>query len=120
MNIFRWITPQFAVAIATLVLLLSPFLVWAADTVLEARLPGRPGEVMLIYTTECTNDMIVRRIQKEAPAGLRFYQGLYRDATGKEYVNCWTTPGDGRVYFIYEDGDQGMLPMQAFKPRTDA
>lgn len=116
-RLFHWITPQFAAAVATLVLLLSPFLVWAASTVMEATDP-RDGAKIALYVTACTHDAILMEIPPEYRA--EFRQAEYRDPKGKVTAACWMLVPGGRVLLVYEDGDKGMVPMQAFKPRVDA
>jgi hypothetical protein len=34
---------------------------------------------------------------------------------GKDYVACWAE-ASGAVFLIYDDGDQGLLPLNLFEP----
>ena len=49
--------------------------------------------------------------------------GDYRAATaqfqGQSYVACWRTMGNV-AHLVYEDGDQGIIPMQELKPALSA
>ena len=35
--------------------------------------------------------------------------------SGKTYAACWRPTGD-RVYLIYEDGDEGLVPVRQLRP----
>jgi hypothetical protein len=55
------------------------------------------------------------------PQGSR---GHYRKALvvfeGKDYIACHATLGTGMVHVVYDDGDQGLIPVGMFKEEPDA
>jgi hypothetical protein len=55
------------------------------------------------------------------PQGTR---GHYRKALvvfeGKEHIACFAVLGNGMVHLAYNDGDQGLIPVGAFRQEPDA
>lgn len=50
------------------------------------------------------------------PQGSRgFFQRAYAVLNGKQWAACWATRTDGNVLMVYSDGDQGLVPLGAFK-----
>lgn len=47
------------------------------------------------------------------------YRGFFRSAPsmlgGKAWVACWAHRTDGTILIVYEDGDQGIVPIGEFR-----
>ena len=60
----------------------------------------------------CKSELVLARLEPGA-------QDKYRAATaefqGQNFVACWRAMG-GVAHLVYEDGDQGIIPMQELKP----
>jgi hypothetical protein len=64
----------------------------------------------------CTSE----RILAQLPAGMH---GDFKAASavveGKNFVACWRAAGNA-AFLVYEDGDQGVIPMDELKPELSA
>lgn len=76
---------------------------------------GPNGETVHITHDACTNEAVVAQIAEVAQR----YRDLFYAATatvdGKLFQACWIVDGEF-VHVLYEDADQGMIPMSDFKP----
>ena len=63
----------------------------------------------------CASDPVLKRLTPR-------FRDVMREATatvsGQQYRACWIKNGDA-AHLLYEDGDQGIIPLSDFKqPRT--
>ena len=63
----------------------------------------------------CSSDQVLQRLTPR-------FREVMRDATasvgGQSFRACWVTNGDA-AHLLYEDGDQGIIPLADFKqPKT--
>jgi hypothetical protein len=60
----------------------------------------------------CRSELVLARLQPQS-------QEEYRSATavfqGQNFVACWRVMGNV-AHLVYEDGDQGIIPMAELKP----
>jgi len=76
-------------------------------------LEARAGEVVIrIAATPCVNKTVLENLKPEYHA--QFRKAEIRTA-GKPVNGCWTIDDQG-VYLMFEDGNQGYVPPQMFKP----
>lgn len=59
----------------------------------------------------CTTQQVLDRVQPEFHAALRDASAV---VGGKLFRACWAVNGRA-AHLIYEDGDQGLIPLQDFK-----
>ena len=64
----------------------------------------------------CTSELVLSRLQPQV-------QGQYKAASavvdGQTFVACWRVVGSS-AHLLYEDGDQGIIPMAELKPELTA
>jgi len=64
----------------------------------------------------CTSELVLARLQPQV-------HGQYKAASavvdGQTFVACWRVVG-GSAHLLYEDGDQGVIPMAELKPELSA
>lgn len=72
------------------------------------------GDVLTARGGVACKPAVVEKLAGKAPAEL-LPQFRHMDAfvDGKKYDACWVQHGDG-IFFVYEDGDVGALPVTAF------
>ena len=76
-------------------------------------LEARAGEVVIrIAATSCVNKTVLENLKPEYHA--QFRKAEMRTA-GKPVNGCWTIDDQG-VYLMFEDGNQGYVPREIFKP----
>lgn len=99
---------KFAVLIAALFLALPAL----ADTFVGTS--GR--DLVRLSTAVCTHAPVLSLIPEK-------YRSVVRDATaeidGKTWRACWFVDGDS-AHLLFEDGDQGLLPLGMFKLEKSA
>jgi hypothetical protein len=64
----------------------------------------------------CSSDQVLQRLTPK-------FRELMRDANavvkGVNFAACWIVDGDS-AHLLYEDGDQGLIPLSDFKPYRGA
>lgn len=96
---------------ASLILAAAAALV--AGSALAGELVARNGkDEVRLSDAPCAVPQVLPLIPPQA-------QGEFRAARatidGQSYLACWRPYGEG-VHLIYEDGDQGMVPLRDLKP----
>ncbi len=81
------------------------------------RLTEPNGDYVRLFTSPCANDAILARTPPQYCAQLRAGEAKI---DSKMHGMCWLALPDRSVGIVYDDGDQGRLPMDAFKPEVDA
>lgn len=69
------------------------------------------GDWIRIHDSPCVSAQTLALIPEKYRADFRKAQGKLG---GEVFFGCWTTL-DGVVFILWEDGDQSMIPEQAFK-----
>jgi hypothetical protein len=66
--------------------------------------------------TSCKSEQVLRRIEPAAA-------GEYKEASavfqGQRFTACWRMMGNV-AHLVYEDGDQGIIPVRELKPELAA
>lgn len=98
--------------ILVLAFLFTPTILLAAKAPSE-ELEARAGTTIVrIASTQCTNKIVLDHLKPE-------YHAQFRKAEvrveGKPVKGCWTMDANG-VFIILENGEQGYVPPEVFKP----
>lgn len=76
-------------------------------------LEAKAGDVVIrLAGTKCTSKVVLEQLKPEFHD--QFRKAEIR-AKSKPVVGCWTLDATG-VYVIFEDGSQGYVPTEMFKP----
>lgn len=83
-----------------------------ATPVLADELVARSGNDSVRLTdTPCTSEQVLNRLKPQ-------FRSELRDATavvqGQTFKACWVVDGHA-AHLLYEDGDQGLIPLADFK-----
>lgn len=83
----------------------------AAPVMAEEMVASNGNDLVHLYDSPCSSQPVLERVKPERPA-------LLRDASatvqGQSFKACWIVDGDA-AHLLYEDGDQGLIPLDAFK-----
>ena len=97
----------FCAAVATL----------AASPVFAQDLIARQGnDSVRLSEAECRSEPVLNRLE---PAVAGEFRAASAEFQGQRYQACWRMMGNA-AYLIYEDGDQGVIPVQELKPELTA
>lgn len=98
--------------ILTLAILLTSYAAHAAKAAPD-ELEARAGDVVIrLAGKECTNKKVLDQIKVEYHKQFKKAEIRHR---GTPTAGCWTIDQTG-VYVIFEDGSQGYVPPEVFKP----
>lgn len=64
----------------------------------------------------CTSDLVLSRLQ---PQMREEYKAATAVVDGQNFTACWRPMGNA-AHLLYEDGDQGLIPMEELKPDLTA
>jgi len=89
----------------------------AAAPAFSEELVARQGDDSVrLSDAACQSELVLARVEPGA-------QDEYKAATarfqGQSFVACWRSMG-GVAHLVYEDGDQGIIPMRELKPELQA
>lgn len=70
------------------------------------------------FDTPCMHPVVLAYAARLVPD--TEFQKAYAVVGGQRYEGCWRAVQGGAVHLIYEDGDQGILPEQAFTEAPSA
>lgn len=87
----------------------------AAQTVMRA--DDGQGNYVRLFSKPCSNGAVLARTPPEHRKSLHLGETKIE---GKIYGMCWLVLPDGTIGMLYEDGDQGRMPMQAFVPEVNS
>ena len=74
------------------------------------------GDTIRLVNAACTSEEILARV---APQLRSQFRVALATVDGRNYTACWRmTPG--AAHLVYEDGDQGVVPLSALKPQLSA
>ena len=84
-----------------------------AAPVFADELVARKGcESVRLSDSACSSQLVLGRL---GPNAQEEYKAATAHFQGQNYVACWRVMGNV-AHLIYEDGDQGIIPMQELKP----
>lgn len=97
------------------ILILALLLVFAADRADAAEMVMRSGSNELrLYDSPCVHAGTLAQLN---PQWRDKFKKASAKVNGQDFYACWILDEpSGAVFVIFEDGDQGMWPAQAFKP----
>ena len=91
--------------------LLVVLLLIASPALADELIASNGADVVRLSDKPCSSEAVLSRVTP------RFHQ-IMRDATalvaGAEYRACWVVNGES-AHLLYEDGDQGIIPLSDFK-----
>lgn len=89
----------------------------AAAPVFAEELVARNGnDSVRLGDAPCTSELVLARLQPQAHAE---YKAASAVVDGQNFVACWRVVGNS-AHLLYEDGDQGIIPMAELKPDLTA
>jgi hypothetical protein len=74
------------------------------------------GDTIRLADGPCTSELVLGRLQARLHSQ---YKAASAVVQGQTFVACWRMAGHA-VHLMYEDGDQGLVPMAALKPELIA
>ena len=91
--------------------------VFAAAPALANYLVARQGgDTIRLVNAACTSEEVLARV---APQLRPQFRAALATVDGRTYAACWRmTPS--AAHLVYEDGDQGLVPLSALKPQLSA
>lgn len=66
--------------------------------------------------TACTSDQVLRRLEPGTAGDYKAASAVFQ---GQRFNACWRMMGNV-AHLVYEDGDQGIIPVQELKPELTA
>jgi hypothetical protein len=70
------------------------------------------GNTIRLADSACTSEKVLSQVEPEFRTQFR---AASADLQGKQFTACWHITPDG-AHLIYEDGDQGLVPLARLKP----
>jgi hypothetical protein len=84
----------------------------AAAPAFADQLVARQGNDSVRLTEgACQSQLVLARVE---PGSQEEYKAAPAEFQGKNFVACWRTMG-GVAHLVYEDGDQGIIPLQELR-----
>jgi hypothetical protein len=89
----------------------------AAGAAMAGDLVGRDGDEWVRLTdAPCSSELVLGRLPASAAGEFHAATAQFH---GQLFTACWRVMGNA-AFLIYEDGDQGVIPLQALKPELGA
>ena len=88
----------------------------AAPAFAEDLIARQGNDSVRLSDTECRSELVLKRLE---PAVAREFRAASAEFQGQRYQACWRMMGNA-AYLVYEDGDQGVIPVQELKPELTA
>ncbi|RYY80827.1 MAG: hypothetical protein EOO24_43110 [Comamonadaceae bacterium] len=89
----------------------------AAAPAFSQELVARQGsDSVRLSDAACQSELILARVE---PGSHEQYRAATAEFQGQNFVACWRAAG-GVAHLVYEDGDQGLIPLQELKPELQA
>jgi hypothetical protein len=83
----------------------------AAPAFADEVVASNGNDEVRLSDSQCSNEQVLARLSPRARA-------MLRDATatvqGQTFKACWVVDGEA-AHLLYEDGDQGLIPLSDFK-----
>lgn len=99
------------------VAVLAALAAFAAAPSFAEQLVARQGnDSVRLSDTACKSELVLARLE---PAAKEEYRAASAFFQGQNFVACWRMMGNV-AHLVYEDGDQGIIPMQELKPELNA
>jgi uncharacterized membrane protein len=91
----------------------------AAAPVFAEELVARNGsDSVRLAEGPCTSESVLAKLQAEKQEGGE-YKAASAQVGGQSFQACWRVVGNS-AHLMYEDGDQGLIPLAELKPALTA
>lgn len=97
-------------------LLICAALAAAAPAFAQDLVARQGNDSVRLADTPCTSERVLGRLQ---PQQKEEYRQASATVDGQNFQACWRPMG-GAAHLMYEDGDQGLIPIQDLKPDLQA
>ena len=89
----------------------------AAAPAFADELVARQGnDSVRLSDAACKSELVLARVE---PGEKEEYKAATAEFQGQNFVACWRTMGNV-AHLVYEDGDQGIIPLQELTPALEA
>ncbi len=90
---------------------------FAAGSSMAQELVARQGDDSVrLSDTACSSELVLRRIDPSDAAEYKAASAMFQ---GQRFNACWRMMGNV-AHLVYEDGDQGIIPVAELKPELAA
>jgi hypothetical protein len=79
----------------------------------ETRVLRQGNDEVRVFDGPCVSAETIGRIPENEREGWKKVQGYIN---GQRYFGCWRPLDEAFVYILWEDGDQGLIPLTELKP----
>ena len=88
----------------------------AAPAMADELVASNGNDSVRLSNSPCTSQQVLSRLQPQFRAVLRDASAVVQ---GQPFKACWVVDGDA-AHLLYEDGDQGLIPLADFKAPKSA
>ena len=90
---------------------------FAAAPAFAQDLIARQGDDSVrLSDAQCQSELVLSRLEPGQADEFKAASAMFQ---GQRYQACWRLMGNA-AYLVYEDGDQGVIPVQELKPELTA
>lgn len=83
----------------------------AAPAMADELVAKNGSDQVRLTNSPCVNEQVLNRIKPDSRAALRDASAT---VSGQTFRACWI-PNGNAAHLLYEDGDQGVIPLSDFK-----
>lgn len=83
----------------------------AAPVLADELVASNGNDSVRLSTNPCTSELVLNRLKPQFRKELREATAVVE---GKTFKACWVVEGHA-AHLLYEDGDQGLIPLTDFK-----
>lgn len=88
----------------------------AAPSFAEELVARQGNDSVRLSDTACISQLVLNRLD---PSSVEEYKAASAVFQGQRFTACWRMMGNV-AHLVYEDGDQGIIPVQELKPEMAA
>lgn len=88
----------------------------AAPAFAEELVARQGNDSVRLTDAACESELVLARVE---PGSAEEYRAATAEFQGQNFVACWRNMGNV-AHLVYEDGDQGIIPMQELSPELSA
>ena len=89
---------------------------FAAPSFAQELIARQGNDSVRLSENACSSELVLRRLE---PATVAEYKAASAEFQGQRYTACWRIMGNV-AHLVYEDGDQGIIPVRELKPDLTA
>ena len=89
---------------------------FAAPSFAQELVARQGDDSVRLSDTACTSDQVLRRLEPGTAGDYKAASAVFQ---GQRFNACWRMMGNV-AHLVYEDGDQGIIPVQELKPELTA